>query len=196
MWDERYRADFYVFGTEPNGFLEQHLGELRKGEVLCLAEGEGRNAVFLAREGFKVTAVDASPVGLAKARRLAKEHGVEIQTVCADLEDYDMGVERWDSIVSIFCHVLPPLRKKVHARVRGALRKGGVFLLEAYTPAQLAHGTGGPKSAERMMSKALLREELAGLRFLRLEELEREILEGVHHTGRSAVVQLIAEKAA
>lgn len=196
MWDERYRADFYVFGKEPNGFLEQHVGELRKGEVLCLAEGEGRNAVFLARQGFKVTAVDASPVGLAKARRLAAEHGVEIDTVCADLEDYDMGVERWDSIVSIFCHVLPPLRKKVHARVRDALRNGGVFLLEAYTPAQLVHGTGGPKSAERMMSKALLREELAGLKFRRLEELEREILEGVHHTGRSAVVQLIAEKTA
>lgn len=194
MWDERYGTTDYVYGTAPNGFLEAHAHLLPPGEVLCLAEGEGRNAVFLARHGHLVTAVDASPVGLAKARALAARHGVEIETVCADLADYPLGVDRWVGIVSIFAHLPPALRRRVHAQVPAALRPGGLFLLEAYTPEQVALGTGGPKSPELMMDAATLAEELAGLEFLQLEELRREVIEGRGHTGQGAVVQVVARK--
>lgn len=194
MWDERFSAEHYVYGKEPNAFLEENVDRLPGRKVLCLAEGEGRNAVFLAGHGFSVTAVDASAVGLEKARRLAAERGVEIHTVHADLEDYALGVDRWDAIVSIFCHVLPPLRRKVHAQVPAALRRGGVFLLEGYTAAQLQHSTGGPRDIARLMSAEQLQEELAPLEFPCLREVEREVVEGAHHTGLGAVVQVIARR--
>jgi SAM-dependent methyltransferase len=196
MWDERYSADEYVFGKEPNRFLAENFARIPKGKVLCLAEGEGRNAVFLARQGYDVTAVDASAVGLAKARRLAEEHGVQVRWICADLAGYDPGVDQWDGIVSIFCHLSPDVRRTLHARLPGALKRGGVLLLEAYTPAQLAYRTGGPSNVERMMTASDLATELPGLVFHRLQELEREIVEGKYHHGMSAVVQLIAEKSA
>lgn len=194
MWDQRYSAEHYVYGTEPNQFLEQHVDKLPKGEVLCLAEGEGRNAVFLARRGYRVTAVDASAVGLAKAERLAEKHGVRIETVHADLADYALGDERWEGIVSIFAHVPPPIRTRLHAQMSQGLKPGGVLLLEAYTPAQIGRGTGGPGAPEMMMSAAQLREELAGMDFQHLQELERDVIEGTFHTGRAAVVQLIAAR--
>lgn len=194
MWDERYSAGHYVYGTEPNDFLAQNADRIPKGEVLCLAEGEGRNAVFLARRGYRVTAVDASSVALAKAERLAEQHGVTITTIRADLADYPLGTDRWDGVVSIFAHVPPPIRSRLHAELRQALKPGGVLLLEAYTAAQLGRGTGGPSMPELMMSAAALREELAGLELHHLQELERDVVEGTFHTGRAAVVQAIAER--
>jgi len=194
MWDERYNVEHYVYGTDPNQFLEQNIDRLPQGEVLCLAEGEGRNAVFLARRGYQVTAVDASAVGLAKAERLAAEHRVRIGTIRTDLADYDLGDERWDAVVSIFAHVPPPIRARLHGQMRQALKPGGVLLLEAYTPAQIGRGTGGPSAPEMMMSATQLREELTGLHFQHLQELERDVVEGEFHTGRASVVQLIAEQ--
>lgn len=194
MWDEKYSAEEYVYGKEPNQFLEARATELPMGEVLCLAEGEGRNAVYLASLGFRVTAVDQSPVGLAKAERLAAEKGVEIETICADLADFPLGEARWDAIVSIFGHLPPGVRRKVYGALATALRPGGVLLLEAYTPAQLGRGTGGPQSADLLVTADLLRREIPGLEFLHLEELERDIVEGRGHTGPASVVQLLARK--
>ncbi|MGE0079864.1 MAG: class I SAM-dependent methyltransferase [Thiohalomonadaceae bacterium] len=194
MWDERYATDEYVYGTEPNDFLAANVARLPRGDVLCLAEGEGRNAVWLARQGFRVTAVDASAVGLAKAQRLAERHQVHIETVHADLAQYDLGVARWDAIVSIFCHLPPPLRARVHGAIAGALKPGGVFLLEAYTPAQLRHGTGGPPVPDLMMTLDALRNELHRLSMQHGVELERDIHEGRFHHGRGAVVQVIASR--
>ncbi|MFA5529078.1 MAG: class I SAM-dependent methyltransferase, partial [Thiohalomonadaceae bacterium] len=171
-----------------------NVARLPQGEVLCLAEGEGRNAVWLARQGFRVTAVDASSVGLAKAQRLAERHQVHIETVHADLAHYDLGTARWDAIVSIFCHLPPPLRARVHGAIADALKPGGVFLLEGYTPAQLRLGTGGPPVPELMMTLDALRNELPGLSLQHGVELEREVHEGRFHHGRGAVVQVIASR--
>lgn len=164
------------------------------GDVLCLAEGEGRNAVFLARRGHRVLAVDASAVGLAKAAQLAEEHGVRIETLTADLADLVIEPGRWDAIVSIFCHVPPPIRRTLHRQAVAGLRPGGLFVLEAYTPAQLEFRTGGPPTVELLMTLADLREELAGLEFLQALEIERDVVEGRLHTGRGAVVQIVARK--
>lgn len=194
MWDERYDAEEFVYGREPNAFLAGVAGMIPPGDVLCLAEGEGRNAVFLAKRGHRVLAVDSSAVGLAKAARLAEESGVRIETVTADLADFVIEPGRWDAIVSIFCHVPPAIRRSLHRQVAAGLRPGGLFVLEAYTPAQLALGTGGPPTAEMMMTLAGLREELAALEFLHARELERDVVEGRLHTGRGAVVQVVARK--
>ncbi len=164
------------------------------GDCLCLAEGEGRNAVWLAAQGLNVTAVDASEIGLKKAKDLSEERRVSITAVHADLKDFELGSNRWDSIVSIFCHLSPDIRKSVHQRCVEGLRPGGIMLLEAYTPRQLEFKTGGPPVAEMMMDSKILTEELIGLEFNDLNEVIRNINEGQFHHGKGAVVQMLARK--
>ena len=192
MWDERYATDEYLYGTEANTFLTSVIDRIPPGRVLCLAEGEGRNAVWLAEQGRSVTAVDASPVGLDKARQLAAGRGVYIDAVVADLADYPIPADHWDAIVSIFCHIRPDLRLDLHRRSVRGLRPGGVFVLEAYTPAQLRYRTGGPPHEAMLMTLAGLRQELAGLDFVHAVECEREVVEGRLHHGLGAVVQVVA----
>lgn len=192
-WDERYSTDEYVYGTAPNDFLREHVKDLPPGgRVLCLADGEGRNGVFLAQQGMHVTSIDRSAVGLDKARALAEQQGVRIETVVGDLAVVDLGVEQWDAIVSIFCHLPAAIRAELHQRVVRALRRGGVFLLEAYTPEQLVHKTGGPPTVDLLMTADALSAELHGLDVLLCREITRDIHEGRLHDGRSAVVQYIA----
>ena len=194
MWNERYSTEEYVYGTTPNEFLSEVSNRIKGRQVLCLAEGEGRNAVYLAREGFDVLAVDASAVGLEKAEMLADESYVNINTQVADLTDFEIKPESWDGIVSIFCHLPPPVRKAIHKKVVAGLRPGGVFILEAYRPEQLDFKTGGPPVADLMMSLDDLAEELAGLELVHAKAVERVINEGSLHTGMGAVVQIVAIK--
>jgi SAM-dependent methyltransferase len=194
MWEQRYDTEAYLFGTEPNGFLRSSLPKLPAGAVLCLAEGEGRNAVFLAENGYEVHSVDLSETGVAKARRLAESRGVQVDAVVGDLAEFDVGADCWDLIVSIFAHMAPAARRQLHRRVVAALKPAGMFLLEAYTPLQVGRGTGGPSTPETTMTLDALREELAGLEFVHAEELEREVMEGPGHTGTGAVVQVIARR--
>jgi len=194
MWDERYSSEAYAYGKNPNQFLEENYKVIPKGKVLSLAEGEGRNAVFLAKQGYIVTAVDSSQIGLEKARKLAEENEVSIELINADLADFDLGDHEWDGIVSIFCPLPSALRKKLHKKVVAGLKTNGVYLIEAYTPEQLKHDTGGGKSVDLMCTKESLSHELIGLKFKHLIELERDIVEGIYHTGVGAVVQAIASK--
>jgi SAM-dependent methyltransferase len=194
MWDERYSAEEYAYGTAPNKFLEENVNSIPKGRVLSLAEGEGRNAVFLAKQGYFVTAVDASIVGLNKARKLAEKNDVVVEFIHADLADYDLGENKWEGIVSIFCPLPSSVRKELYKKVMTGLKQNGVFLLEAYTPEQVKYGTGGGNSIDVMQSTHSLGMELAGLKFTHLIELERDVIEGVYHTGMGSVVQAIATK--
>ncbi|MEX1197494.1 MAG: class I SAM-dependent methyltransferase [Pseudohongiellaceae bacterium] len=194
MWDTRYKTEQYLYGTAPNDFLAGQYHCLpENGRVLCLADGEGRNSVFLAGLGFDVTAVDQSAVGLEKADRLAREQDVSITLVQADLADWPLGSQQWDAIVAIFCHLPPTIRSHVHSQIPAALKPGGVLLLEAYTPAQLSLGTGGPPDVDLMQSADILEAELSSLNFRHLLETERDVFEGSGHTGRGAVVQVIAQ---
>lgn len=194
-WDERYSEAGFAYGTEPNDFLASHRQRLAQGgKVLCLAEGEGRNAVFLARHGFDVVAVDASQVGMAKAERHAAAHGVTITTVVADLAEFPIGSQEYDGVISIFCHLPPPVRTILHRRIIDGLKPGGVLILEGYTPAQIGRTTGGPPHKELTFNLATLQEEFAALEQLHAVELEREVHEGRLHTGIGAVVQFIAVK--
>ncbi len=194
MWDERYAQAEYVFGTAPNAFFAAQAPRIPPGPVLFLAEGEGRNAAWLAEQGVPVTAVDASPVGLEKAQALAEARGAELTCVCTDLAEYTIEPGAWAGIVSIFGHLSPELRPRVHSQAASGLRPGGVFILEAFTPRQLAYGTGGPPDRAKMMDRATLATELSGLEQLVAHEGEREVVEGRYHTGAAHVVQLVARR--
>ncbi len=194
MWDERYDTDEYVYGIHPNKFLVSIADQIPVGKTLCLAEGEGRNAVYLASLGHDVVAVDSSAVGLKKAQKLAQQEGVAIETVVTDLEDLEIQPNSWDAIISIFCHFPENLRKKLHEKIKTGLRPGGMYVLEAFTPDQLKYKTGGPPVAELLYGLDDLTEEMEGLEVEHAVELERDVLEGKFHTGRAAVVQVIAYK--
>lgn len=194
-WDQRYSESGYAYGTDPNDFLKASIEFLpENGSVLCLAEGEGRNSVFLARHGFNVTAVDSSPVAMHKTQELAKKHGVRVHSTVADLAEFDLGSKQYDAIISIFCHLLPPLRKTIHTHVQKSLKDDGIFLLEGYTPKQLQYGTGGPPVKELLMNLHVIQEELSGLDIIHGVELEREVQEGKLHNGIGSVVQYIGKK--
>ena len=194
FWNNRYSAADYLYGTAPNEFVAAIVERIPAGPVLCLAEGEGRNAVFLAGRGHEVTAVDQSAAGLAKAQRLAAENGRVIRTVEADLSIFRIEPNSWAGIVTTFGHLPPALRQEVYAAAVRGLVEGGVFALEAYTPAQLRFNTGGPKDVTMLMTAQALRSELAGLDFEIIHEIERDVTEGPAHSGRGAVVQVLARK--
>lgn len=194
MWDERFSADEYAYGTLPNDFLREQVSTLQLGTVLSLAEGEGRNAVFLAQKGFKVTAVDGSLAGIKKAKNLAKTLNLDITFIHTDLCEYDLGRQRWDNIISIFAPFTESDRTVLHEKVCTALKPNGVYLLEAYHPNQIAFGTGGGNDPSTMPTAVQLEHELNKLEPKLLIEKERLIHEGKFHNGKSAVTQLIAQK--
>jgi 2-polyprenyl-3-methyl-5-hydroxy-6-metoxy-1,4-benzoquinol methylase len=195
MWDERYAETGFAYGKAPNDFLVDVERLFPRGaRVLSLAEGEGRNAVWLAGQGHDVVGVDQSSVGLTKARALAAERGVAIATVLADLSTFSIDEGAWDVIVSLWAHMPPPARAGLHARVVAGLKPGGLFVLEAYAPGQTQRSTGGPREPERCMTAKTLREELAGLTFVRCLEGTRFVHEGRYHDGDSDVVQVLARR--
>ena len=200
MWDVRYSEEGFAYGTTPNHFLEETLPTLtdlpKDAKCLLLAEGEGRNAVHMARLGFDVTGVDSSAVGLKKAQELASSHQVSITTEVADLADYDYGETAWDCIVGIFCHVPPPIRARMLKAIPRALKPGGYAIFECYTPQQIEFKTGGPPVAAPMYSAEIFRQAFADgkLEIIRNEEVNRQVIEGKYHTGTAAVVQFIGRK--
>jgi hypothetical protein len=194
-WNQRYEEDGYAYGTQPNDFLREQAHRLQ-GPVLSLAEGEGRNGVFLAGKGLAVTGIDSSDVGLRKARALAHARGVSLETVVADLGHHDLGQARYGAVVAIYAHFPREFRRGLHARVREALRPGGLHLLEAYTPAQTERPTGGPRDPDLCITLDSLREDFPDFEVLIGREVERPVIEGRYHTGLASVVQWVARKPA
>jgi len=195
MWNERYNSPEYMYGTEPNSFLAENAG-LLAGPVLSLAEGEGRNAAFLASLGLDVLGVDSSDVGLAKAQQLAEAKGVRIRTEVNDLASYVPPVDHFGSVVSISAHLPSDIRRKLYPLVLKSLKVGGTVLLEAYSKSQLGRNTGGPKNPDELMDADDIQKEFPNCEVLLCQEIEREVIEGVFHTGLAAVVQFIARKKA
>jgi SAM-dependent methyltransferase len=195
FWNQRYGEQGFAYGTEANDFLRQEYHRFKPGgEILCIAEGEGRNALFLAAHSFQVTAMDQSEVGMQKAHLRATKEGLHLSTITADLENFDFGLGKWDAIVSIFGHLPPVLREEVHGKIVKALRLGGYFLMEAYTPEQLPLGTGGPKDINLMVTSEIIQKELSELSPEILQEVRRPIHEGKYHEGESAVIQFIGKQ--
>ena len=195
-WDQRFARSGYLFGREPADFLRAQAGVLAPGSrVLCVADGEGRNSVYLAGLGHQVTAFDASGVALDKARALAAERGVAVDFVQSGIEAWDWSRPH-DAVVGVFIQFAPPdLRDRLFGWMAQAVAPGGLLLLHGYAPRQVGYGTGGPPCAANMYTKDLLRTAFAGWEILRLRDYDAEIHEGEGHSGRSALVDLVARKA-
>lgn len=197
FWNQRYAGDEFAYGIEPNDFLVGVVMRFaQRGAVLCLADGEGRNGVWLARQGFAVTSIDIAQRGLDKASLLAAHHGVAIRTRAADLSTCDIGVDAWDAIVSVFLHLPPRVRRDLHARCVAALRPGGLIAFEAYGPGQAGRGTGGPKEPELLPALEDIEQEFPGCTVLHRFGGLRDVQEGSHHSGLGEVVQLLVQKEA
>jgi SAM-dependent methyltransferase len=196
MWDERYANDDYLFGTEPADFLVAHAGVIDvPSRVLVVADGEGRNSVYLAQLGHDVVAMDASPVGVDKARRLAADRGVVVDLRVADVMTWDWTPDAYDAVVAIFIQFLAPAQQPaVFDGMQRTLRPGGRLLLHGYRPEQVALGTGGPPDSTHMYTEEMLRGAFGGMDIERLESYDAVIEEGDGHSGRSALIDLIATK--
>lgn len=193
FWNSRYGEAEFAYGTEANDFLKEQ--SFPSGsKVLCLAEGEGRNGTYLAEQGCHVTCVDYSVEGIHKMNELAAQKGVEIETVCADLNDYDLGTDKWDGIVIIFGHFPPDLRQKIYTQLYPALKEGGKLIIEVYHKDQVNYETGGPRDEQFLYSRAELLEDLKEFKKIEIHEVTREVHEGKYHHGQSKVVQVVAEK--
>ncbi len=196
MWDERFAQEGYLFGTEPNEFLvtQQHL--LKPGmSCLAVADGEGRNGVWLAQQGLQVLSVEASAVALAKAQKLAQQRGVTVTFEQADLAEWQWGESRFDVVAAIFIQFAPPaLREQMFAGIKRSLKPGGLLLLQGYTPRQLEYKTGGPPHAENMYTETLLRNAFGDMEILHLREHDDHISEGTGHSGMSALIDMVARK--
>ncbi|MDP5172623.1 MAG: class I SAM-dependent methyltransferase [Bacteroidia bacterium] len=195
MWNERFAEPDFTYGKEPNDFLASlNLSEF-EGQVMCLAEGQGRNAVYLAGLGFEVTAVDLSDVGLARTQELAAERGVEVHTLQADLGIFTLEAASVDGVVMIFGHTPRHIRAHIHREIIKGLKPGGFFVLEGYRKEQIAYKTGGPSVDGMLYSLEELLEDFGESMEWRLaQNQEREVVEGAYHNGLAAVVQLFGTK--
>jgi SAM-dependent methyltransferase len=195
-WNRRFAADGYLFGTAPNAWLAGHAAVWQTGQrVLCVADGEGRNSVWLARCGLRVDAFDISEVGVTKARRLAVEQGVAVNFTVSDCDTYAWSPGAYDGVAAIFVQFADPaLRTRMFAKIVGCLKPGGTLVLQGYTPKQLEYRTGGPPHVSHLYTEAMLREAFAELDVVELREYEAELAEGSGHCGRSALIGLVARR--
>jgi SAM-dependent methyltransferase len=197
-WNRRFSEPGYLFGTEPNAWLHQHAQLWQAGQrALCVADGEGRNSVWLAQQGLTVDAFDISEVGVRKARDFARITGVKVNFAVADIAQLQWPHGLYDGVVAIFIQFADPaLRARIFDGMVRCLKPGGILVLQGYTPQQLEYRTGGPPIASHMYTPQLLREGFAGMEILELSEYEAELAEGTGHKGHSAVVGLVARKPA
>jgi SAM-dependent methyltransferase len=196
MWDTRYAGEGFLFGEAPNAFLASQAHRLEPGRrALAVADGEGRNGVWLAQQGLAVESIDSSAVAQAKALKLAAAKGVSIETTLADLDQWAWPEAAYDVVVAIFIQFAPPdLRARLFDRMQRALKPGGLLLLEGYRPEQLAYGTGGPSAVDNLYTEPMLRQAFAGLDIIELRSHDSVIHEGTGHDGMSALIDLVARR--
>jgi len=195
MWDERFAQSEPVYGDEPNAYLRANVNRLSVGmSVLVPGDGYGRNGIWLARQGLRVHTLDLSAVGVARARNAARASGLEMTIEHADLSSWLWPESEFDAVVAIFMHLPPDLRHTIHASILRALKPGGIAILEAFTPAQSQHSSGGPKQVELLYTAEILRRDFAAAEVIELEEAVVNLNEGRMHRGSAAVVHGIFRK--
>ncbi|MNX83567.1 tellurite resistance protein TehB [compost metagenome] len=195
FWNERFNQETYVYGEAPNTFVAEQAHLLPPGgRVLSLGEGEGRNATFLAAQGAVVTALDSSEAGFEKLRRLAEKRGVTVETILDDVTTHDLGTAQWDAILNVYCHLPSSARGALYEAIRRALKPGGIFMTEQFSPEQLAHQSGGPKDPDMLMPLAELSSAFDDWEVLVAREEVIHLDEGPFHQGSAAVTRFIARK--
>ncbi len=198
FWESRYASagDGFVFGEAPNDFLVREAHRLPAGSrVLSVADGEGRNSVFLAEQGHEVDALEFAPSAIAKARALAAARSVEINLIETDVFEWGWPADAYDAVAAIFIQFVDPVRRKtLFERMMATLKPGGLLLLQGYTPKQLDYGTGGPSALENLYTEEMLLEAFSAHALLVLRTHESAIDEGEGHRGLSALVDVVVQK--
>ena len=195
-WNRRFGDEGYLFGTAPNSWLREHAEIWQPGQrILSVADGEGRNSVWLAGLGLVVDAFDVAEVGVAKARRLATTQGVAVNFAVSDCDAFPWPQDTYDGVAAIFVQFADPaMRERLFANIKRCLKPGGALVLQGYTPKQLDYKTGGPPHASHMYTQSLLRDAFEDLELAELREYEAELAEGSGHRGRSALIGLVARR--
>ncbi len=197
FWNERFDNEEFIFGKEPNEYLVQQSKIFIKpgSQVLCIADGEGRNGVWLAKQGMSVTGFDVSSVALAKAKQFAKDNRVEVSYSLSDSDSFDWQSERYDAVVAIFIQFADPqMRARIFQQILQTLKPGGIFILQGYTPKQLEYKTGGPSLIDHLYTEEMIRVLAKDFEILDLCCYEKELSEGARHSGMSALLGLTAKK--
>ena len=194
-WNKRFSIEDYLFGADPAQALvklEHYL--IPQGDTLVIADGEGRNSVYLASRGFRVTASDSSTVANVKAKALAANQNVEVNYQVEDFFDIDWSAQQYDNIVGIFFQFIPPDKiKQVLTALRTAIKKGGTLLIHGYTPQQIELATGGPKDVSLMYTKELFEDVFESVEILVNKEYQMQLSEGSGHKGQSALIDFVAK---
>ncbi len=197
FWNERFDKKEFIFGREPNEYLvEQAKQHLKHGsKVLCIADGEGRNGVWLAKQGMQVVGFDVSDIALVKARQFAMDNHVEIKYSLSDTDGFDWQTNTYDAVIAIFIQFADAkMRERIFKNAYVALKKGGIFILQGYTPKQIEYKTGGPSLLEHLYTEELIKNLAKEFEILELRSYERELNEGARHAGMSALLGLVARK--
>jgi 2-polyprenyl-3-methyl-5-hydroxy-6-metoxy-1,4-benzoquinol methylase len=197
FWNERFNKAEFIFGKEPNEYLvEQTHKYLKPGQkVLCIADGEGRNGVWLAKQGMQVIGFDASDIALAKAKQFAKENQVKVEYTFSDTDSFAWQANTYDAVIAIFIQFADPaMRERIFEKAYETLKQGGIFILQGYTPKQLEYKTGGPSLIEHLYTEEMIRDLARDFEILELSVYEKELSEGARHTGMSALLGLTAKK--
>jgi SAM-dependent methyltransferase len=197
FWNERFDKKEFIFGKEPNEYLVEQAALYLKpnSSVLCIADGEGRNGVWLAKQGMQVTGFDVSDIALAKANQFAADNDVNIQYSLCDTDGFDWQANSYDAVIGIFIQFADPdMRARIFKQVHQALKPGGLFILQGYTPKQLEYKTGGPSLIEHLYTEQMIRELSQDFEVLDLQCYEKELSEGARHTGMSALLGMVAKK--
>ena len=197
FWNERFDTEEFIFGREPNEYLVVKSVEFLKksDKVLCIADGEGRNGVWLAKQGMQVVAFDASDIALEKAKKFAQDSGVNVEYSFSDTDSFDWQANEYDAVIGIFIQFADPeMRERIFQQVYHSLKPGGIFILQGYTPKQLEYKTGGPSLIEHLYTEELIRDLAKKFKILELTSYEKALSEGPRHTGMSAILGLVARK--
>jgi len=197
FWNERFDKAEFIFGKEPNEYLVEKTQQyLKPGQkVLCIADGEGRNGVWLAKQGMQVIGFDASDIALAKAKQFAKENQVEVEYSFSDTDSFAWHANTYDAVIGIFIQFADPaMRERIFQKTYETLRPGGIFILQGYTPKQLEYKTGGPSLIEHLYTEEMIRDLIQDFDIRELTVYEKDLSEGARHTGMSALVGLVAQK--
>jgi 2-polyprenyl-3-methyl-5-hydroxy-6-metoxy-1,4-benzoquinol methylase len=197
FWNERFDKEEFIFGKEPNEYLVEKTKEYLKSKsrVLCIADGEGRNGVWLAKQGMQVVGFDASDIALVKANQFAKDNQVSVEYSFSDTDSFAWDANAYDAVIGIFIQFADSaMRARIFQKTYETLKPGGIFILQGYTPKQLEYKTGGPSLMEHLYTEELIRDLTKDLNILELISYERELSEGPRHTGMSAILGLVAQK--
>ncbi|WP_372638634.1 class I SAM-dependent methyltransferase [Fodinibius sp.] len=196
FWDDRYASGNYIYGTQPNHFFKEKIDELEAGRLLLPAEGEGRNAIYAAREGWIVDAFDISEKGRHKAQELAKRNHVTINYYLSNYEDFDIIDEHYDAVALIYAHLHQSSRREIHQKMIGGLKPGAHLILEAFSKEQIDNNSGGPQDPDMLYELNDLLEDFNELQVNHADTAEIELEEGKHHEGTANVIRILARKPA